>query len=244
MQPLPITAVIITKNEIAHIERVISSVLPLCAEVLVADSGSQDGTAQKAKEMGAKVLNMPWQGYAKTKNAATALAKYPWILSLDADEALSPTLLKEIYNAMQEPKSYVYGFNRLNHFGEKPIYRGGWNPDWQWRLYHKDHAQWNEDLIVHEQLSIGHLVRPYTFKNRLLHYTTPNYITYLNKQKKYANLHFVKNGSKPKPLLAYASACYRFFKELCLQGGFLDGKEGYLIAKAHFYYTVWKKAGK
>jgi glycosyltransferase involved in cell wall biosynthesis len=247
MELAPISAVIISKNESAHIKRAIISLQSLCKEVILVDSGSTDGTQAIAQELGAVVLDQPWQGYAKTKNIGNGHASQPWILSLDADEALSEDLSQAIRRAVSNGKSAVYGLNRLNHFAEKPIYYGGWNPDWQWRLFEKSKVSWNETHLVHEQLQIPEGLACEKLSGYLLHYTTPDYSSYLQKMKKYASIYRDKRteaGLGSNRLKGYTSAYFRLVKELVLQKGILDGMAGWQIAKAHFWYTVWKYANQ
>lgn len=244
MGVLPFSVVIITKNEEANIGRAISSVLPICNDVIVVDSGSLDRTKAIAIELGAKVIEQEWLGYSKTKNLGSAHALHPYIFSLDADEAFSFGLIQSLVEVFSGDSLLpVYKMNRLNHFAGKAIKHGAWYPDWQYRLFNKTLHQWQESDEVHENLNWNEQTVVGTLSGDLLHYTTESEEYYLEKMKKYAQLFYgkrVAEGKAASPLKAYSSAGFRFFKEYVLQAGFLDGVEGLKIARAHFIYTRGK----
>jgi (heptosyl)LPS beta-1,4-glucosyltransferase len=241
---LPFSVVIITKNEEANIGRAIRSVLPICNDVIVVDSGSLDRTKTIALELGAKVIEQEWLGYSKTKNVGSAHALYPYIFSLDADEAFSFGLIQSLVEVFSGDSLLpVYKLNRLNHFAGKAIKHGAWYPDWQYRLFNKNVHQWQESDEVHENLNWNEQTVVGILKGDLLHFTTESEAYYLEKMKKYAQLFYSKRvaqGKAASPLKAYSSAGFRFFKEYILQAGFLDGSEGFRIARAHFAYTRGK----
>lgn len=244
MASAPLSVVILTRNEAKHIRRAIESVKPVSEDIVVMDSGSTDATRAICETMGVRFFHQDWLGYSRTKNLGNSKANHNWILSLDADEALSDDLQKEIGLLMNEgPEAVAYALDRLNHFGDKPIYFGGWNPDWQWRLFRKDIVHWDEETAVHEQVVIPENAMTERLRGRLLHFTTPDYPTYKNKMKRYAELfkeRRMASGKKSSRLKAYTSAFFRLFRELFLQVGLMDGLAGFRIARAHFWYTVWK----
>src|ERR1017187_5438605 len=165
---MKITATIITLNEELHIVRAIES-LRCCDEILVLDSGSADRTMELAEKLGARVLESPWRGYAGQKNWAAEQATHDWILSLDADEALSEALEGEIWNLKKNgPKFDAYTMPRLRPYLGRWILHSGWYPDRKVRLYNRQQGKWMGDF-VHESVQVhgrvGHL------ESNLLHFT-------------------------------------------------------------------------
>lgn len=241
---LPLSVVIITKNEEANIERAIRSVLPVCNDIVVVDSGSTDKTLELAKTLGALVIENPWPGYSKQKNLGNSHTKHNYIFSIDADEAFSPELCNELIALFGSTQmKTLYRVNLINHYCGKPIKHGAWYPDWHYRLFDKTKLQWVESDDVHEGLSWDKHTTKEDLREHLLHFTTQTDGFYLQKMEQYAQLFASKMKAKGKKgglLKAYSSACFRFFKEFILQQGFLDGLAGFKIARAHYIYTKKK----
>lgn len=241
MSFIPLSVVIITRNEEANIERCIRSVQGLTLDIIVVDSGSTDKTTALAEKMGARVFPLPWGGYSKQKNFGNSKSKYDYIFSLDADEALSPELCDELRKLFLAGNlKPLYKVNRFNHYCNKPIRHGSWYPDWHYCLFDKTILHWLETDDVHESLSWNASTPRGTLKSVLLHYTTRSELQYAKKMEKYARLFAVKMHAKGKSagiIKAYSSAIFRFYKEYILQLGFLDGTAGFKIARAHFIYT-------
>src|SRR3954454_2685942 len=165
---MKITATIITWNEERNIARAMES-LRCCDEIVVVDSGSSDRTAEIAEKLGARVIDSNWGGYARQKNYAAECASNDWILSIDADEALSEALEGEIWTIRKKgPEFDAYTMPRLAQYLGRWILHSGWYPDRKVRLYHRDKAQCTGDY-VHESVQlqgrIGHL------ESDLLHFT-------------------------------------------------------------------------
>ncbi len=244
MKILPISVVIITKNEEANITRAITSVLPVCDDIIVIDSGSTDATTTLAKNLGARVIEQEWQGYSKQKNLGNNLAKYNYIFSIDADEAFSPALRQELVSLFDLGQlKTMFRVNLINHYCSKPIKHGAWYPDWHYRLFDKTQLIWKENDDVHEGLSYDDQTSRASLKEHLYHYTTQTDSYYLAKMENYAQLYASKMRAKNKKggvLKAISSATFRFIKEFLLQAGFLDGQAGFKIARAHFIYTYKK----
>ncbi|PIS10301.1 MAG: glycosyltransferase family 2 protein, partial [Bdellovibrio sp. CG10_big_fil_rev_8_21_14_0_10_47_8] len=148
---LPLTLLIITLNEERNIERCIRSV-PFASQVLVVDSHSKDQTRAIAASLGAQVIEQDWLGYGLQKKRGTEIAQYDWILSLDADETLSPELVQEIQQKWDSLEPEVgYEMPRKSFHLGRWIRYGGWYPDYQLRLYHRKHSQW-PDQQIHERV--------------------------------------------------------------------------------------------
>lgn len=241
---IPLSVIIIARNEEKNIGRAIGSALNITDDIIVVDSGSTDNTRQIAQNLGAQVIAQDWAGYSKQKNIGNARAKYKYVFSLDADEEISESLQNELLDLLkQENLKTAYRINRLNHFAQKSIMHGAWYPDWHYRLFDKNIIHWIETDLVHESLNMDEKTSTENLKGNILHYTTETEDWYLEKMDKYARLWAKKMLVERKQsgaLKAYSSACFRFMREYFFQAGFLDGKAGFLIARAHYIYTLKK----
>src|ERR1043165_2532824 len=149
---MKITATIITLNEERNIARSIES-LRCSDEILIVDSGSTDRTVELAEKLGVRVLEAGWLGYAAQKNFAAEHATNDWILSLDADEALSEALEAEIWSLKKAGPTFdAYTMPRLARYLGRWIYHSGWYPDRKVRLYDRRKAKWYGDF-VHESVN-------------------------------------------------------------------------------------------
>lgn len=224
-----ISAIIITYNEAHNISACVHSLIGIADEILVIDSFSTDNTPQIAEKAGAKVIAIEWKGYAQTKNEANALALYPYILSIDADEVLSPEM-KESILAIKTNLTGAYSFRRKNYFCGKWIRFCGWYPDIKVRLFPKDSSYWQGDF-VHETLSIQ--VPITLLKGDILHFTYTEKIQLPQKLEKYTDLSakdLWKKGKKANFLKLYISPILKFLKTYVLQLGILDGYYGFYIS--------------
>jgi glycosyltransferase involved in cell wall biosynthesis len=237
-----ISATIIAENEERNIARAIES-LRCCDEVLVVDSGSTDRTIEIARNLGARVIESPWPGYAKQKNVAAAKAENDWILSLDADEALSEALEAEIWQLKKNgPEFDAYTMPRMAQYLGRWILHSGWYPDRKVRLYDRSKAVWVGEF-VHESVqvdgSVGHL------DSNLLHYTCDSLSEHLRTLDQYTTLaaqEIVANGRRVTfPELLFDPA-WTFLRTYILQRGFLDGFEGLVIAQMAAIYSFLKYA--
>lgn len=239
---MKITATIITLNEERHIARAIES-LRCCDEILVLDSGSVDRTMELAEKLGARVLESPWRGYAGQKNWAAEQSANDWILSLDADEALSEALEGEIWNLKKNgPKHDAYTMPRLAQYLGRWILHGGWYPDRKIRLYNRHKAKW-VGHFVHESVQVrgrvGHL------ESNLLHFTCDSLSEHLKSMDRYTTLAAEELVSRKAHLgwshLIFDPA-WTFVRTYVLHYGFLDGIEGLTIAYMAALYTFLKYA--
>jgi len=182
-----ISAVIITKNEERNIERCITSVR-WADEVIVVDSGSTDATAAISARLGARVIVKSWEGFAAQKEFAAAQASSDWVLSLDADEEVTPELRAEIQamlSASREPAADGYRMPRKSFFLGTWIRHGGWYPGYQMRLFRRSAAFMNH-RPVHEGFEVRGAVG--TLDAPLNHYTYDTIRQYLDKMNDYTSL--------------------------------------------------------
>ncbi|HHG85870.1 MAG TPA: glycosyltransferase family 2 protein [Bacteroidetes bacterium] len=229
---MDISVVIITKNEERNIRRCLASLQGLAKEVIVIDSFSDDGTQEICAEFGVRFIQQKWMGYSATKNKGNALANYPWILSLDADEALTADLRQHIQDLNNKPLA-AYSFNRLAFYCGKPIRRCGWYPDRKVRLFPKNKARWEGDF-VHEELVPDANLPIHHLEGDLMHFTYYNVEEHHAKSEKYSDLAaqaLVENPSGKLRFKATFSPVMRFFKMYILRLGFLDGYYGYQVCR-------------
>ncbi|RLD77314.1 MAG: glycosyltransferase family 2 protein, partial [Bacteroidetes bacterium] len=146
-----LSAVIITQNEEQNIGRCIDSLKGVADDIVVVDSGSTDNTEAICKEKGARFFYNKWEGYIEQKNFANDLAEHKYILSVDADEALSGQLRDSILEAKESLKADGYEMNRLTNYCGTWIRHGGWYPDRKLRLFHRDKFEWGGEKI-HEAM--------------------------------------------------------------------------------------------
>ena len=239
---MKITATIITLNEERNIARSIES-LRCCDEILVVDSGSIDRTVELAEKLGARVIESPWHGYATQKNYAAEQACNDWILSLDADEALSESLEGEIWTLKKKgPNHDAYTVPRLAQYLGRWILHCGWYPDRKVRLYHRAKAKWVGDFVhesVHVNGRVGHL------ESNLLHFTCDSLSEHIKTMDRYTTLAAEELVSRKEKIYLrnmILDPAWTFSKTYFFQRGFQDGLEGLTIAYMAALYTFLKYA--
>jgi glycosyltransferase involved in cell wall biosynthesis len=237
-----ISVVIVCKNEANVIGETIASFAGLTDDIIVYDNGSKDATREIVRKSNAKLVEGSWEGFGKTKNKANEPAKYDWILSLDADEAIDEELKKNLLQLDLADEKKVYELKFKNFFGHKWLRFGEWGTDKHIRIFNRKHIKWN-DAEVHEALLIPDGVQVITVKGYVLHKTAPDSITYENKMKKYAQLNAKKyflHGKRSSKLKIYLAPAFSFIKNYIFKLGFLDGKEGFDCARINALYTFIK----
>lgn len=228
-----ISAVIITFNEERNIERCIRSLEGIADEVIVVDSFSRDDTPDICRELGAELVQVEWRGYKRTKNFANKLAKCDYILSIDADEALSVGLQKNIKAIKQSGLTSVYSFNRITNYCGTWIKYCGWYPDVKIRLFPKEGSRW-EGEFVHEELTVPQQLPVVHLQGNLEHFSYYNTTEHRERADKYSVLTAEKlyhQGKTCSFLKPYLSAIGKMFGVYLIKKGFLDGKAGWQIAR-------------
>jgi len=236
-----LSVVIITLNEERNIRRCLASVQGVADEIIVLDAFSTDQTAAICAEFGVRFVQREWAGYSATKNYLNALATSDYILSLDADEALSPELKQEILAEKAKGFNGTYHVNRLTNYLGKWIYHSGWFPDIKPRLFPKEGSYWDGEY-VHEVL-VHPPSEEQVFKGVLEHYSYYSYIDHRQRADKYSVLtakKFFAAGKKAGIFKPYVSALGRFIAMYILKKGFLDGKMGFKIAQISAQSNVLK----
>jgi hypothetical protein len=224
-----LSVIIITKNEAENIRACIGSVA-WADEIIVVDSGSSDGTPDICRELGAKVYECDWPGFGPQKNRALDYATGDWVLSLDADERVPPELRAEIQSAVIGGRADAYEIPRLSSFCGRYIHHSGWRPDYVTRLFKRGAGRFSDDL-VHERVivtgSTGKL------KNSILHESFRDAEELLAKINQYSSagaLMLHKKNRTASLKQAVAHALWAFLRSYILRAGFLDGREGFMLA--------------
>ena len=220
-----LSLVIITRDAAALLPDCIASAR-FADEVLVVDSGSSDDTVAVAQRLGARIIHQDWLGYGPQKRFAALQAKHDWVLSLDADERLTPELAASIEAALSTPTAAAYALPRRNRFLGRWLRHGEGYPDWCLRLFDRRRANWSEDA-VHEKLETdGPVVR---LAGDLLHESEQGLADYLAKQDHYTGLQaerMFRDGKRFRAWRMLTSPVARFLKFYFLRRGFLDGVPG------------------
>ncbi|MGB0368155.1 MAG: glycosyltransferase family 2 protein [Flavobacteriales bacterium] len=234
-----LSAVIITFNEARNIKRCIESLQEVADEIVVVDSFSTDATPSICKGLNVQFHQREWKGYSKQKNYGNGLASNDWILSIDADEALSDEL-KNAIAKIKADKHENYSFNRLTNYCGKWIKHSGWYPDTKVRLFNRVNSDWNGD--VHETLSVD-AKSVKKLKGDLLHYSYTTVSDHVRRTDGYSTLGaqelFDKN-KKSSVLNLLFNPWLKFHKLYFLKLGFLDGMAGFTIALITAYGTFLK----
>ncbi len=239
MQTLAV--VVITLNEERNIGRCLASVQGLADEIIVLDAFSNDQTVTIAQTFGAQVIQREWKGYSNSKNYLNSLVQSDYILSLDADEALSPELKNSLLNIKQKGFEGTYSVNRLTNYLGKWIYHCGWFPDIKPRLFPKEGSYW-EGEFVHEELRTP-FSEEILLDGVLEHYSYYSFEDHRARADKYSALtaqKFFAAGKKASFLKPYVSAVARFLSMYVIKKGFLDGKMGFKIAWISAQSNVFK----
>lgn len=239
---MKISAAIITFNEERNIARALES-LRCCDEIVVVDSGSTDRTVELANKLGARVIDSAWRGYAGQKNYASDQCEHDWVLSLDADEALSEALEGELWQIKKNGPAFdAYTMPRLAQYLGRWILHSGWYPDRKIRLFDRRRSKW-VGKYVHESVvvegTVGHL------KSNILHFTCNSLSEHLKTMDRYTTLAAEQLVDQKTPVgwadLALDPA-WTFINTYVLKRGFLDGLEGLAIAHMAALYNFLKYA--
>ena len=241
---MTLSVVVITRDSETVIRRCLESV-KWAGEIVVVDSGSTDRTVEIARELGARVkVTDDWPGYGPQKNRALDLATGEWVLSLDSDEWVTPELRAEIERAVASPGGKAaFRMPRRSSFCGRFMRHSGWWPDYVTRLFRRDAARFSADL-AHERLiatgAVGRLAQP------ILHEAIADLDQMLAKMNSYSSAGarmFHEKGRRASLFAALLHGGWAFFRTYVLRAGFLDGREGLILAIANAegsYYRYLK----
>jgi glycosyltransferase involved in cell wall biosynthesis len=248
--PLPrqtLSVAIVAQDEEANLPRTLQS-LSFADEIVLVDSGSTDATLEIARRFGVRIFEEPWKGFAAQKNSAIAHCTGDWVLSLDADEEVSPELAQEIDLLLRtEPRCSAYRIPRLNHFLDHPLRHGGYWPDPKLRLFRRGTAQFAE-RPVHETLETAGTVGQ--LKSPLLHHCYPtleDYIAHMNRYSSLGSAMAAAKGRDGHSLMSFLNGVLlnpaaTFLYNYIFRLGVLDGRAGLLMHLNHSVYIHWKYA--
>lgn len=228
-----VSAIIITKNAGTMIRRCVESVA-WADEIIVVDSGSTDDTAEICRAMGVKFsVTADFPGFGPQKNRALDLATGDWVVSIDADEWITPELRDEMRAAMANPVAAAYAVPRRSSFCGRYMKHSGWWPDHVIRLIRRDAARFSDDR-AHERLLVKGVTRK--LKQPLMHEAISTMDQMLGKMNLYSTasarmLH--ERGRKASLATAILHGSWAFFRTYVLRLGFLDGREGFILAVAN-----------
>jgi glycosyltransferase involved in cell wall biosynthesis len=240
-----LSLVIVALNEERTIGKTIEAALPVAQEIIVVDSGSTDGTVQIAQSLGARVVHQDWLGYAAQKNFAMDLAVNDWILSLDADEIMTPDLVSEIVAllSLEQARNFDgYKIPRVLYIGTAPVKHGGFYPDAQLRLVQRGRGRFN-DRLVHEAIKVNGAVK--TLSNHMDHYSYTDVAQFQAVMEKYARLSAAEfaRSNKKKGIWKTSSVneilhpLWTFLYRYVLRQGYLDGGLGLRLALIYCSYV-------
>ena len=244
MQSIKISAVIITLNEERNIQRCIDSVKDVADEILVVDSFSTDNTKKIAASLGVRFIEHDFEGHIQQKNWAASQSEFPYVLSLDADEALSEELKKSVIEVKNNWKADGYSFNRFTCYCGKWIKHGDYYQEKKLRLWDKRKGKWG-GMNPHDQFEMkaGSMVKH--LKGDLLHFVYYSISQQLLQIEKFTDIAAHERfelGIKPSVFKLMISPTFSFVKNYFFKLGFLDGFYGFVIAVNMAHYTFLKYA--
>jgi glycosyltransferase involved in cell wall biosynthesis len=236
---LPLSVTIIAKDEADRIEGAIRSV-GFADEVVVLDSGSTDGTPALARALGARVVETDWPGHVAQKNRALEHARHAWVLSIDADERVSPELAAAIRVALEAPAAVAFRVNRLSWWEGVPLRHGTWHPDRRIRLFHKDHARWgggdphDRVLAAGRVADLGGLLEHRPYRSIADHLRT------VGEYARISSVRLAAEGVRAHWWDLLFRPPLHFAKAFLWKRGFLDGARGLVVASLGSLYVLLK----
>jgi len=237
-----LSAIVITYNEAANIGECLDT-LAFCDERIVVDAGSTDRTVEIARGKGARVETHSWNGFGPQKNYALSLATGDWVLSIDADERVTPDLAGAIKAALANAAADGFAMPRRSTFCGRTMRHSGWYPDYVLRLFRQGRAKF-DDAVVHERVVCAGPVR--RLAPPLIHRPVTRLEDALSRMDRYSTASaavLVASGAKISFLAGIGHGLGAFLRTYILRLGFLDGAEGFLLAVANAegsYYRYMK----
>lgn len=235
-----LSVILIAKNEAANIGACLDSVAFADERIVVVDGSNDDGTAAIAAGRGARVIEHKFEGFGAQKNFALSQAAGDWVFSIDADERVTPVLAAEIARAIGETKADAYEVPRLSSFCGRPMRHSGWYPDYVLRLFKRGSARFSDDLVHERIICDGKVMR---LANDLLHVPVIKLEDALSRMDRYSTAGAamtVARGRRVGFSSGITHGLWSFFRTYVLRGGFLDGREGFLLAVANAEGTYYR----
>jgi glycosyltransferase involved in cell wall biosynthesis len=237
-----LSVILITRNEEANLDDCLASLEGIAQQIVVVDTNSADRTLEIAQKYGATIARpSDWPGFGPQKNRALDLATGDWVLSLDADERLTPALRSEIVTAVHHSAQInCFAIPRLSWYCGRFIHHSGWSPDYVDRLFKRGTARFSDDL-VHERLIPNGAVAK--LENPMLHYSFMNYSQVLQKLDRYSTASAEQafaQGKTSSPLKAVIHGIWAFIRTYIIRAGFLDGGQGFALAISNGQGTYYR----
>lgn len=233
---VPVSIVIITKNEAEVIASCVEMARLITDDIVIIDNGSSDDTLHIAAGYGCRIYQNGWRGYGANKNIGIDLAKYDWILSLDADEVADLELVQSLHKLQLIDAGLVYDIRFRSYFGKKQIRFGHWGRDHHIRLFNRKMVRWSEP-VVHETLVLSKQISKRRIKGYLHHYSVKDIEECKSKALYYARLSaesYFNSGKRSNLVNLFLTPAFSFFSSYILRLGFLDGRDGWNISKVTF----------
>ena len=242
-----LSVILITRNEEANLADCLASLEGIAQQIVVVDTNSSDRTLDIAKSYGAVIAQpQDWPGFGPQKNRALDLATGEWVLSLDADERLTPALKSEIVTAIHHSAHVdCFAIPRLSWYCGRFIRHSGWNPDYVDRLFKRGSARFSDDLVHERLITSGQVAK---LENPMLHYSFMNYSQVLQKIDHYSTASAQQafaRGKRSSPIKAMLHGLWAFIRTYFLRAGFLDGYQGLTLAISNAegsyyrYIKIW-----
>ena len=240
-----LSVILITRNEEANLADCLASLEGIAQQIVVVDTNSVDSTLEIAKNYGA-VISQPadWPGFGPQKNRALDLATGEWVLSLDADERLTPALRSEILTAIHHSAHVdCFAIPRLSWYCGRFIRHSGWSPDYVDRLFKRGTARFSDDLVHERLIPAGQVAK---LENPMLHFSFMNFSQVLQKIDRYSTASAEQafmTGRRSNPLKAILHGLWAFIRTYFIRAGFLDGYQGLALALSNAegsYYRYMK----
>jgi len=236
-----LSVVIITKNEESNIKECLNSVA-WADEIIVVDNNSTDKTVEICRLYTEQVIiTQDWPGFGLQKQRALDKATGEWVLSIDADERVPEALYEEIQQVIKQSNCSAFRIPRLSRYCGRWIKHSGWSPDYVLRLFKRNKARFSED-IIHEKVELleGEMG---TLKTPLKHYSFNSIEEVLDKTNSYSTANALKSyqqGKKSSLTKAITHGLWAFFRTYILRAGFLDGREGFILAISNAEGTYYR----
>ena len=239
---MKISLTVITYNEEENIARCLTSVAGLVDEIVVIDSFSTDKTKEICLEKGTVFIENTFEGYRQQKEFAVSKAKYDWILSLDADEAVSVNLRKSILEIKENPQADAFEINRLTNYCGKWIKHTDWYPDRKIRFFDRHKAGW-AGKNLHETVALFNTGTIGKLSGDILHYSYTSigqHIGQFNRFTEIGAAEAVEKNKQATLLTLLLSPVWKFFQSYFLRLGFLDGYYGFVVCAVSAFATFAK----
>jgi glycosyltransferase involved in cell wall biosynthesis len=237
-----ISAVIITYNAAATIGTCIDALNQVADEVIIIDSLSTDTTVEICRQKNATVYLQQWLGFGPQKNFGISKAKYNHVLGVDADEILSPELIEKIKALKLTGLADLYSMQLVHNYFGKFLWHGHEKPAPKYRMHNKQIISWNSNL-VHEALIIPVDCKAVALPEKIYHYSYQNIAHFITKANNYSSLaaqEMFDKGKKANWFKIMFSPAFTFFHSYIIQGGFLDGRQGFVVARLNAYTNFLK----